>query len=461
MKQYVAFINNKRYETILFWTVCFVLSVLQYFYGLQHFYYDAERYWESGREMKVDGVFSLVNHVTQRGVLFPLFNYGLIELLGYIDWHEISVFKCISTVFCMWGFWYLLPDVFRKVTGQSLTNLHKLVLITIANIFWFRYFSCPLSDFLCFFLLLWGFLLLWSEKASWIKVIVAGIVCGIVFNTRPIYVLLLGIYPIFYLISSRASWTIKGLHIALLLVFAMAVNLPQYYVNKKVWGVETFFQPTEKYYQGRNLYLMQLKWGLYVQKYETYVGDTSCYASVPVFYYHDKNTALTVEQPAAQQIETYEQYFAYLKQHPVCVLWYAKNVFNGLDIQYNTPYIYDLKPQLWFAFMNYLIWATGFILIVLCWKVWAQSKAFVFLVASILLTSALAVPTATEVRFLLGLYCLIYLVVVSQFHELVVFWKNSSVRSRFMITGFYVLFVLVCVYLSQTTFQQLLFEIKC
>lgn len=461
-------VKGEKYDTILFWAVCILLSVLQYFYGLQHFYFDAERYWESGRELKVDGVFSLSNHVTQRGILFPLFNYALIEFLGYLNWHEISFFKCISTVFCTWGFWYLLPQLYVKTTGKTLGVWHKMALVAITNLFWFRYFSCPLSDFLCFFLLLWGFLLLWPEhvspafsRTSLLRIMLVGLICGFIFNTRPIYVLLLAMYPLFYAIISRNKWSAKLAHIALLLFFAMAINIPQYIVNQKVWKADTFFQPTDKYYEGKSLYLMQLKWGLYVQKYETYVGDSACYRAVPAFYYHNRLTAVSVEQPVVQQIETYGQYIQYLIAHPVCIVWFAKNVFNGLDIQYNTPYVYHLKPNLWFTILNYAIWFIGFVLIGLCWRSWAASKGFLIILGYLLFTAVLSIPTAIESRFLLALYCIIYLVVVSQFHLLIPYWKNSSGTQKIVLAGSGLVFIGCCIYLSQSTFAQLQYEVLC
>jgi hypothetical protein len=450
----------QKYDTALFWAVCLLLFFLQYFFGLQHFYFDAERYWESGRELKVDGVFDLGNHVTPRGILFPLFNYGLIEVLGYLNWHEITVYKGLNTVFCTWGFWYVLPAVLFKITGQTLGSLQKLALVCISNVFWFRYFSCPLSDFLCFFLLLWAFLLLWSERPLLIHIIVVGVVCGFIFNTRPIYVLLLAVYPLFYLIVSAGKWHTKLIHILLMLVMAVLVNIPQYRVNQKVWNSNTIFQPTDKYYDGKSLYLIQLKWGLYVQKYETYVGDRTCYPEVAAFYFHDKSIS-KAEQNTIHRIETYEQYITYLIAHPGCVLWFAKNAFNGLDIQYNSVYVFDMKPRVWFQVLNYLVWFTGMVLIVLCRKNWARSKPFLIVLGYLLFTALLSIPTAIEVRFLLALYCFIYLLVVSQFYLLVQFWRESSFLMRIILLGSAILCVTGCLYLSQTTYQQLQFDVNC
>jgi hypothetical protein len=449
-----------KYDTPIFCLLFIVLGVLQYFFGLQHFYWDAEGYWERGRELKVDGVFSLYNFTTQRGVLFPIVNYGLITVVEYLDWNEIVVFKCLNAIFVTWGFWYVLPGLYAKVMRQDLGVLNKIALVVLGNIFWFRYFSCPLSDFLCLFLLLQGFLLLWSDKVSFARLIIVGIICGFVFNTRPIYNLLLGVYPIFYLLVSKENWSDRIIKIALFVLCAFAINLPQHFLNKKLWQTNTFFQPTEQYYKGQSLYLGQLKWGLYIQKYETYVGEEECYPSAAVFFYHNKETMLN-EKPQIDSIKTYSEYFTYVSQHPGKILPFFKNLFNGLDIKYNSAYIYSLKPQLWFSVLNYMLWYVAFLLAVLSWRKWLSTKGFNFILLFLGATCALCIPIAIEVRFLAVLYFLMYLVVVSQAGLLVEFWKKNTATAKILWLAGLVVFVTACCLLSETTYSQLEFNINC
>jgi hypothetical protein len=456
-------INRKlqQYETFVFWAVCGLLAVLQYFFGLQHFYFDAERYWESGRELKVDGIFSLYNHVTPRGVLFPLFNYALIELLGYLNWHEISVFKCLSAVFSTWGFWFVLPSLYQKITHGILSVMQKIGLVAIGNFFWFRYFSCPLSDFLCLFLLLYGFLLLWKEQLSMHKVLMAGLICGFILNTRPIYSLLLVGYPVFMFLVSKSNRITLLLSVVLLVASAFVVNIPQHKVNQKIWQSDSFFQPTDKYYGGKSLYLIQLKWGLYIQKYDTYVGDTACYGKAPVYYLHNRLTSPVEAKTKIGNIETFGQYFHYLFSHPVGLIWFAKNLFNGIDIQYDSPYVYHLIPNPIFSLFNYLIWFLGGLLLILTWRKWFRVAGGNFIFGYLMLTTILSIPTAIEVRFLVVMYLMVYVLVVSQSWVLVERWKQWSNRNRLGVLLLAVVFVWVCFYLSQTTYSQLELGVNC
>jgi hypothetical protein len=444
----------------IFWFTCIVLSVLQYFFGLQHFYFDAERYWESGRELVVDGQFSLFNHVTQRGVLFPLVNYGLIELLGFLNWHEISVFKVLNTVFVCWGLWFVVPSLYAKATGNVFTVVQRLALICLFHFFWFRYVSCPLSDFLCLFLLLQGFNLLWSDKPSFISIIVVGLICGFVFNTRPIYNLLLVLYPVFLWMTAHQSAWRKLLQVGLLVAMACIISIPQVQVNQKVWGVQSIFQATDKFYEGGSLYLGQLRWGLYVQKYDTYVGDTTCYPTAQVFYYHNKAT-MKEERAEANQIQSYPQYLAFVSTHPIKIIRFAKNVFNGLDLKYNTAYLYQIKSWMPFSILNYLVW---FIAIVILFKVATfknLSSQIWWIVGYLGITCLLCVPIAIEPRFLSAVYLVAYTLIIAHIKPFWAWWRALSGGKQIVFILLLLAFESGCLWLSQQTYKELEFMFNC
>ncbi len=455
--------NNQTLESYpiaVFWLTCLLLSVLQYFFGLQHFYYDAKRYWESGRELEVDGQFSIYNHVTQRGVLLPLFNYTLIEILSFLNWHEISVFKCLNTVFVCWGLWQFVPSLYAKATGKLFTIGQRLVLIVVFHFFWFRYISCPLSDLLCLFLLLQGFNLLWSDKPTFVKVIVVGIICGFVFNTRPIYNLLLLVYPLFLLVNAYQSFLRKLLLSVALVAVACLISIPQVLVNQKVWGVCSIFQATDKFYGGGSLYLGQLRWGLYVQKYDTYVGDTGCYKTAQVFYYHNKEQ-MKGEWEEANKIQNYAQYIEFVVFHPFRMVRFTKNFFNGIDLKYNTPYVYNLQPSMVFSILNYTVWFLGMMVLLVCVKA-RKLKAQMWWITGFLgFTCLLSIPIAIEPRFLVAFYLLIYVLVISHAEQLALIWKSLSMRKRIGVVVLFIAFVSGCLCLSEQTYKELEFSINC
>lgn len=448
----------EHYPKSVFWITCFLLCVLQYFFGLHSFYFDAERYWESGRELDVDGTFSLYNYVTKRGVLFPLINYILITGIGYFNGNEIAVFKCINTLFVCWGVWRVVPALYTNATGNVFKVWQKLLLTGVVHFFWFRYISCPLSDFLCLFLLLQGFNLLWTEKLTFQRIVLVGFICGFVFNTRPIYNLLLAVYPIFLLVVSKQGMDRKMMYVLSIILASILINIPQVLVNQKIWKAHTFFQPTHEFYEGNSLYLGQLRWGLYLQKYETYVGDPGFYKRVQVLYYQNKE-GIKAEEDAANQLYSYEDYFLFLKQHPSTLLRFFKNGFNGTDIKYNTPYIYDLRPSILFSLLNYCIWFLG--LVALLIKVdYRKSAAPVYWIIGYLgLTCVLCFPIAMEPRFLLSLYLLMYVLVVVHTPTLIVQWSGLPAVRKVSVLMLMVVFVCGCFMLSQQTDSQLEFPL--
>lgn len=448
-----------KYDTVLFWSTCVVVALLQVQFGLQHFYWDAERYWESGRELMPNGVFGFENHVTPRGVLYPLINCGLIQLFAWLSWHEITAFKVLNSIFVVWGSWKIIPAFWDKVVNMQLDTWQRMALTGLIQLFWFRYFSIPLTDYFCLVLLLWGFVLLWESKPEWWRFVVVGCICGFIFNTRPIYNLLLGIFPLFLMLKSDAGMLKRLLYSVVIVVCSLVISIPQFIVNRKVWKVNTFFQPTEQYYQGPSLYLSQLKWGLYVQKYETFVGDTACYPSAQVFYYHDK--AHYKDWIAeVNAIQTYQDYAAYLITHPVRLISLFRNVFNGIDKQQNTPYIYSLIPNPVFAFFNYLVWFLGICFLFLFrGRIFVNAMALIPL-AYIVFTAVLCFPIAIEERFLLSLYVGMYLLVIVFAPEA---WQRfkSNPKSAIPLIALFGLWLWMCYTVSAQSFAQLEHAVGC
>jgi hypothetical protein len=443
----------------VFWIVCVVLAALQYYAGLQHFYWDAERYWECGREFKQNDTFSLYFHTTTRGVLFPLFNFWVIEVLGYLNWHEISVFKCVNTVFVTWGIWFVIPSLYAKATSKVVSVYQKLLLVGLVNAFWFRYFSCPLTDFMCLFLLLNGFDILWQKNVTWWQFLVVGLICGYVFNTRPIYNGLLVVYPVFLLFTHKA-WLKKIAGITLLLAASFAINIPQYKLNEKVWNVKSFFQPTDAYYGGRSLYLIQLQWGLYIQKYETYVGDFDCYKSPQVFFFRDRVKSAQTKLEA-DQLQSFADVLRYVKTHPMMLLHYAKSSFNGLDIQYNTPYIYQLPRNPLFAFFNYAVWFLTCLILYRKVGRFNWSFPFIVLMGYVLFVCSVCIPMAVEVRFFAPLYFGAYALLAFNPNVLFQFFKTATLQVKLFTLATFIVFQLLCFWLSNLTYLQLEFPVLC
>jgi hypothetical protein len=452
----IAFLSNDTWMYIL---VCVVLAVLQVLFGLDHFYYDAERYWESARMFISQGTFSIYTFEEARGLLFPLFNYGLIKLAEVLSLNEIGLFKSVNVLFVCWGFWYVLPGIYEKAAGIRVHTGSKLVLLCLGQFFWFRSFSVPLTDFMCLFLLLYIFLLLWNDKPACGYVILAGLLCGYVFNTRPIYNMLMVVCPLFLLLVNKQGWVIRGLKVIVFVAASVLISVPQYMLNKERYKTTTIFQPTEAFYHGQSLYLLQLKWGVYIQKYETYVGERECYKSAQVFFFRDAQH----EQRKAEteDIHTFGEYAGYVISHPSLLLKYPKNLFNGLDIQYNSVYITDMHTSLAFAIVNYAVFFAGILLVILCRKRIFATTGSRIIFGCLAFFIALSIPIATEVRFMVSIHFFMYLVVAAEWKTGLEFWRNGTITRKGIIAVALIAWILACVCLSASTYANLQLPVEC
>jgi hypothetical protein len=451
--------TDSRYDKILFAIVCAIMVWLQLRFGLQHFYYDAERYWEGARWFEESGTIKLEDYIEKRGVLFPLINYLIIKFAAFFDLNEINLFKSMNAVLTCWGVWYVLPSVHEHATGgRRLNSLSRLGLVALVNFFWFRGFSVPLTDFMCLFLFLQGFCLVWKERPSFFNIMIAGFICGYVFNTRPIYNVLLIVFPLFIWVvtSEKPIW--KSIKIGVFLAASFLICLPQYILNQRLWKVSTFLQPTETFYEGQSLYLLQLKWGLVIQKYETYTGDSVCYKNAQVFFFHKGEKQRNIQ---VDSILTFDDYFRYMANHPSAVIKYAHNLFNGLDVQYNSVYVMDMKTNWWFALLNYAVLFAGIGLLLLCRRRLFSSHGFLIIFAYLFVTVALCVPTAIEVRFMVPVYFLLYLMIAAEWATGITWIRSRSLPQLLLLAGVWILFTAGCFYLSSLAYAGLEHKILC
>ncbi|HEX8657281.1 MAG TPA: hypothetical protein VF690_07095, partial [Hymenobacter sp.] len=98
-----------------------------------------------------------------------------------------------------------------------------------------------------------------------------------------------------------------------------------------------------------------------------------------------------------------------LLQHPLTAIGLlARRLFNGLDVQYPTPYIRSVYQPTWaLAGLNYTVWFGALLVLGRTqWRKWPRAR---WLLLAGLLAPCLAVlPLGIECRYLLPLHLLLY-----------------------------------------------------
>jgi hypothetical protein len=182
---------------------------------------------------------------------------------------------------------------------------------------------------------------------------------------------------------------------------------PQLYINTYHTGIRSPWVLTTNPGEP-NLFLKQLSWGLSMQKYETSIAAD--YPKAQMVFEDNRGKALFASTGLAEFTD-FGQYMHMCMGRP----WRAtgvflRHLFNGLDVQYPTPYVRDVFVPTWpLAWLNYtLIWGGLLVLLAHRWQRPVAGWLRPGLVLTALLLPCLAVlPTAIECRFMLPLHLLL------------------------------------------------------
>ncbi len=439
------------------------------------FYYDSGQYWELRNSFVRHGVFSLLNYHDQlRGYLFPLINYSLSVLArsaGVADY--IGYEAAMSFVYA--GFLtVLVPGLVELIFNRQPGIFPILTFSSVAVAFWRGSFFYPLSDLLAFLFLLAGTFIAMKFHRHWWPLFLTGMFWGGAAVIRPPYEITLPalfLWAVYYYRRelSLVVWPIL-FRLLSILVGLIFVFTPQMIINIVHFEIFSPFVPAQRA-GGENEFLWQLGNGIEIQKYETNVGTT--YPNTFVFFRDRQGESVLIRsgyKAVATSVSgdigpdrtlTIMEYiklvFDYL---PDMISIYARHLFNGLDVVYNTVYVTDIFGRaLVLRFVNYSIWFLVIIYIAhimlrLDKRKYLGSASFLPVIFS--LPSILSIPTAIEVRYMLPVHLMAY--------ALVAFW----VLPEFAVAGFvqkknvilrhitwYILFVILCFMLSSNTYAGL------
>ena len=401
------------------WRVLVVLALYAAYlplsgYSIGHFGFDAGEYWELSLKFTQQGGFSLLDYNDPvRGYLGPLLILPARLLCHYTGCSMLAGAQVLGAAWAALLFGVAIPALWAQVAGRGVSGPRWVVLVGLAFVFWRDYFNFTLTDMPALALLLLA--LLGLVRPGWGWAGLAGLALAAAVNVRPIY---LASVPVCMWLLVRAPegaplgmgrrvgirrlWPRSAAFVAA----AALVLLPQFAINQTHFGEATpLVLARLPHMQTNSLYLEKLNWGLQHQKYETNAGTD--YPANVLFFWDEAGIQLLREAGQGKFL-SYPQYAQVLLRHPgTAVALLARRLFNGLDVQYPTPYVRVVYQSSWgLAWLNYTVWfGAALVLLRPRFRGWPPARWLVL--AALLLPCLAVLPMSMECRFLLPLHLLL------------------------------------------------------
>lgn len=424
-------------------------------------YWDAADYFNLGRSFYQNG-FSFLHYADPlRGYFLPFCMFGVQALAYLLHVNEIVFFRLIFGLLVAGFLSSLVPAYVEALSSRRIGFLPRLLFTGVVIYFWHGYFLYPLSDFPALMLLVVSLYLLWlameappSFAKSLPRLVLAGVALSAAWSTRPAYEITLvpvTLYWAYRLSSLRPGF---GRSVVWLALFTSGVGLgllPQMCINLAHTNTLNPF-PRSDCGEGRNLFAMQLRLGVEVQRYETSVGTD--WPTPQVVFWDPQGIKLRGKPPLPGDL-SFKTYGMTVLRHPGTFLSiYFRHFFNGMDITYNTPYLESVLPRRsLFRLLNYSAQFVFLVLTFLHWRTVVRQFGVLTHLATLLAPVVLAIPVAVETRFFLPLHLMMYAV-------LCFLWAPSfrvmQIRPwLYVLIPLYGLYLLTCLALSYLAFSNL------
>lgn len=187
-------------------------------------------------------------------------------------------------------------------------------------------------------------------------------------------------------------------------------SAPQSIINK-----ENYNNSTPMVYTGENpasLYINQLTWGIYMPRYETYIGDKENYPEEAIRF-EDKAGKIICHTYSINDIDDYLKCFFYYPMEMLGI--YFEHLISGITLFYNNVYIPDIHVQKWVFISNIFIFLVAYLGILSWFERKKDSKELhcrtrdTVLIVLIFLPALISMPGAVETRFFLPIYIYVYI----------------------------------------------------
>jgi hypothetical protein len=379
--------------------------------GYHEFAHDSAMYWAlSGRYFRA-GHFALLDYNDAlRGYLLPLLLAGLRRLAQLSPVSGGSQVKLLGAALAALSFGWLGPALWRagRPTAPAVPAASRLLFGLLGFALWRDYFNFPLTDFLAPALLGGGVLLVLRPRRSWLGLLLAGAAWAAMVNMRPVY---LAALPLLLLLTAAqlrltsTNWATAA-KLGVLALGAALVLLPQALINQRYFGRATpLVLAQDKDWGIHDLYLQKLSLGVTEQKLESSIAP-----DYPAFLlrFRDEQGAALLRAEGITEFGSRLHYLSVMAHHPLAFAGLlSRHLFNGLDVQYPTPYLRQVYVRTWpLAALNYTLLFVALLKLALRGQprlTWRRG----LLLAAWLAPALATLPMSMECRFLLPLHLLL------------------------------------------------------
>lgn len=386
--------------------------------------YDAADYYCASKSFYDNGCFSFLNYQNEiRGYAFPLILMIICRIGTYLHFTDglailvANVLVCASTVV------YLIPFFLRE---KNINICRACIPCFFIIVYWLDLIKYPLSDIWALFVALLASLisvknLKFLIKKKYCLFMVTSLVVGafmyLMYNIRTIYLFAIPIIVIYGLYNiatiNEKSYVIKGtiifLYIFITALGFMVAGIPQYIINCNIHNENSIMVVTAQN-NSSNLFYTQLTMGLYMDRYETYVGESNQYPVVPVNFI-DKEGLEIIARESIDTIKSFRAYIIVILKYPLdYVSIMARHVVSAMYLPYREIYVTNINGSGFVAMINWTVIFMAAIYYknnnkILGGDRWACLAVFI--------PCALIIPSAIETRFFIAVYLFMYVYIAN------------------------------------------------
>lgn len=409
--------------------------------------WDAYYYWELGKSCCWD-----VRNIESgfRGWVLPYifwlcFRFGV--LLGYE--HEFLGYQIFSSVAFAFTFTFTfayIAGILKFEVSDKRMAVSGGICGILIFIFYKGLFIYTLSDFYAFALSLIAVILTHEivkcQRKLYVKVLEAfllGICLYGTYNIRTIYLFSIfacwGVLIIWQL--CHRDWKQILVTVPVCFMGMLVCSIPQYIMNYNLLRIYSWRVPTQ------GLMLNQLQWGIVMERYATFVGDSSQYGD-PGMIFRNNIGETILNRFQLTEITSYTQIVKLILRYPLDFIGiYVRHFLNILYPIYPNQYIYDIdKDKTLILILFYTILFVGITTFLSSFKL-RNSKWVWFIL--LLVPCICILPGAVEDRFFIAFYFLVCMYAVLGIKEFVVQFKKNKVK---YIMVYFVGFLLYISYLG-------------
>lgn len=433
IKRSKKYINTK---TILFVSVFLMYFVFSMYIDITDLYFDSSVYWDLAKDI-IDGCLLDFSKypANLRGYFYPTILI-ILKNIGMMFNNEFLFFRLLISVIIALVFSVFLPSLFEV----HLDDNKNIFFIFLSSIVFLLYYGeniyYPLSDFPAFsFFLIYLYFFKKSFTSSNNKLLfLSGMFSYFAYSTRLVYLYSSIISLLLLLIINKLpikQCILVCIHLTLGFLFA---SIPQIIANKANLNVISPLIVSTNY-NGSDIGLSQLFWGLSMPRYETYVGNNYIYPSAGVEFYDFRAiNLLNADSITIENISLFK-YIIFLLKHPFFTCsFFIKHFISVLTPVFNSVYINNIFDISYFKLILHIVLCAYFLIFSIVNFINKKidfNSIYMFLCMAI--TSMIQMIGAVEPRFGIPFLVPMYFLVVRQIYDNLSSDKHKTIYAYILI----------------------------